>query len=104
MTQERITEIAGFVAKHEKEVNGLLAAPPQEVAEKITGMGFPITTEEFVEFCSMIDDAGIKGDGTELGDEDLENVSGGVVVAIIGLGILTYAIFAGLGNYIEKYR
>ena len=104
MTQERITEIAGFVAKHEQEVNGLLAAPPQEVAEKITGMGFPITTEEFVEFCSMIDDAGIKGDGTELNDEDLEKASGGVVVAIIGLGLLTYGIFAGLGNYIKRYR
>ena len=105
MTQERIKEIAEAVQKREKEISGLLDNPPEKVAEEITKIGFPITGAEFAEFCGMVADAqgAIREDGT-LDDEALEKVSGGVFLAVVGIGVLTFGIFYGLGKYILSYR
>lgn len=77
MTEERLNEIAQAIGADEARAKALFELSPEAAAEKLTKEGFAVTADELIAFGKEAKKALSKVEG-ELGENDLENVAGGL--------------------------
>lgn len=94
MTIERATAIAKALGTNEAEVEKLLSLSPEEAVEKLNANGNDFTAQELVDFVEYIKANSIQ-EG-EISEDQLENVSGGVVAELVFCGGVL------LGMYLNK--
>ena len=91
MNQERAEALTQYLTSDPERAKELLAMEPAEALEKINAAGYDFTMEELTAYCDAFKAAVAQG---ELDEDQLENVSGGVVLtAGMVLGLL--GCFAG---------
>jgi len=84
MTKERIQAIADALSKDDAERKALLGMEPAAAAEELKKQGYDFTADELIEFGKLVAEATASG---ELGDDQLENVSGGSITIGVLLGV-----------------
>lgn len=94
LTQERADIISQFLADDQERARMLLDLEPEEALEKINAAGHDFTVEELIEYCNALKLAIADG---ELNADDLDNVSGGVVVSV---GVM---IACGVGGFVAGF-
>lgn len=94
LTQERADIISQFLADDQERARMLLDLEPEEALEKINAAGHDFTVEELIEYCDALKLAIADG---ELNADDLDNVSGGVVVSV---GVM---IACGVGGFVAGF-
>ena len=94
LTQDRADIISQFLADDQERARMLLDLEPEEALEKINAAGHDFTVEELIEYCNALKLAIADG---ELNADDLDNVSGGVVVSV---GVM---IACGVGGFVAGF-
>ncbi len=92
LTNERAEMLANYFVENENEAEAFAGLSVNEAVEKINADGLDITTEEFEEFADALEK--MAGESGELSEDSLDDVSGGVAVALtlgIGFGIAVCA-------------
>lgn len=94
ITMDRANAIAKAMGTNEAEVEALLTLAPEEAAAKLNAKGNDFTAQELVDFVEYIKANSIQ-EG-ELGEDALDNVSGGVLAELAFCGGVL------LGMYLNK--
>ena len=94
LTQERADIISQFLADDQERARVLLDLEPEEALAKINAEGYDFTVKELIEYCDALKLAIAEG---ELNPDDLDNVSGGVVVSV---GVM---IACGVGGFVAGF-
>ena len=99
LTEEKAKVISEYLMADQERAQRLLEIAPEDAAKEMSADGCAVTAEELVEFGSAMAQAFGK---EELSENDLENVAGGAVGAILlACGIAAIAGY-GVGR-LEKW-
>lgn len=93
MPNERIQAIADVLNSNEDFAKEILTLAPAEAAKALAAKGYDFTEAELIEFVEEVKKT-MAANG-ELGEDDLENVTGGCKVClVIGIGLGIAAVVA----------
>lgn len=96
MTNDRINEISEYLVKDTNAAKELMEMTPENAASKMIADGFEVTADELIEFGEELKKVNVNTEG-ELKENDLENVSGGLLASTVILGGI--AIGYALGKW-----
>jgi hypothetical protein len=93
LTNERAEMLANYFNENKEERLGLFDVEAANAVEQMNADGCDVTLEEFQEFAEEVEAAAANGADSELDENSLDNVSGGVaaIPVIIGVGIALWA-------------
>ncbi|MBQ9252450.1 MAG: hypothetical protein IJ188_07435 [Clostridia bacterium] len=97
LEQSRAEVIGKFLTDDPERANEILSLTPEEATEKINSFGFDFTVAELEEFGKNLKAAA--QNGGEIGEEELENVAGGIAVAAATFYFTVFAGCAVLGGH-----
>lgn len=81
---EKANAIATAIGSDEERVKMLFDLSPEEAAEKLNSEGNDVTAQDLIDFADFVkENAATEG---ELAEDDLGNVSGGVVAELVFCG------------------
>ena len=93
MLNERVQAIADVLNSNEDYAKEILTLSPAEAAKALATKGYDFTVEELIEFVEEVKKT--MSTNGELGEDDLENVTGGCKVClVIGIGLGIAAVVA----------
>ena len=100
MTKERIQAIADALESNDELRQAVLGMEPAEAVEELKKAGYDFAADELVEFGKLVADATATG---ELGEDDLDSVTGGAltVAALLGVTFATKVAY-DVGKAIGK--
>lgn len=89
MTKERIEQITSALIANEAEVKALFDLGPAEAASELAKKGYDFTETELVEYGKILDEEKKAAEASsELGEDALDNVAGGGLIAAAVAGVL----------------
>lgn len=108
LTQEKADQITTFLSRNIEHTKELLEMAPETVLVEINSAGIECNLDELVEYGKVLNSAIELSQKDELTEQDLEQVSGGVVITaglILGLAgcLVAGAVVGGTAVYIT-YR
>ena len=98
MKQERFDEIAKVIAE-EVEMERLIAEGPEAEEKALASRGYDISAAELSEVLSLLEEKYNK-ENSELKEDELERVAGGVIGAALVVAGVAYATYKA---YVKKH-
>ena len=93
LTNERAEQIANYLTADKERAQALLVLSPEEAATKINASGYDFTADEIQEFGQNLKAV---AKGGELDENDLDDVSGGVVISAAAAGVYLTCVSIGV--------
>lgn len=100
LVQERAEVLGKYLTDNPERANAILELNPAEAVERINADGYDFTAAELEEFGKNLKAA--SEDNGELKENQLENVAGGLSVALAGFYFAVFTGCAKLGGYAAK--
>lgn len=95
LTNERVELLGKFLTDDKERAIKLVAMAPEEAVAQINAAGYDFTVAEIEEFGKNLKKfAGQQG---ELNEEDLNDVSGGIVISATAAGVYLNCVVLGIG-------
>lgn len=89
MTEERMQKLADFLSSNQERMGKILDMSVEDAQKAINSEGYDFTVDELKEFSETMSIMATKNVGSELSEDALDDVSGGVVGFAIGVGVGT---------------
>lgn len=105
LTLERTETLGKYLTEDPARAKALLDLSAEDAAKKLKDEGYDFTAEELAEFGENLAAASSAAPSGELSEENLQNVSGGVLAAAAaGVYLTCISIGVGLGLAAGKHR
>lgn len=86
ITKEKFEMLANYMNEDQERAKALTAVSVEEACKKINADGYDFTVEELHDFAQIAEKASSVKQG-EMNEDELDNVSGGILVTTIVAGV-----------------